>query len=202
VSLILMLALATNVIVNITFPEHTDSFPFIGVAVWVAILVSVGMRRPDWEVLPRALRSSIFLLSLVLMASMMPVERLPHPSWQTTLSLGFLSSVFDNIPLTALALKQDEYDWGPLAYAVGFGGSMIWFGLSAGVAISSIFPEARSVGAWIKGGWFVAVSYVTGFIVMLMLTGWHPEPKRHQRHGSPGRGIEQMETKVGAADTF
>jgi hypothetical protein len=113
VGLILMLALATNVIVNITFPEHTDSFPFIGVAVWVAILVSVGMRRPDWEVLPRALRSSIFLLSLVLMASMMPVERLPHPSWQTTLSLGFLSSVFDNIPLTALALKQDEYDWGP-----------------------------------------------------------------------------------------
>jgi hypothetical protein len=25
--------------------------------------------------------------------------------------------VFDNIPLTALALKQDGYDWGFLAYA-------------------------------------------------------------------------------------
>ena len=48
---------------------------------------------------------------------------------------GFLSSVFDNIPLTALALKQGGYDWGFLAYAVGFGGSMIWFGSSAGVAI-------------------------------------------------------------------
>src|SRR5437763_4155599 len=32
-----------------------------------------------------------------------------------------LSSVFDNIPLTALALEQGHYDWGALAYAVGFG---------------------------------------------------------------------------------
>jgi Na+/H+ antiporter NhaD/arsenite permease-like protein len=183
VGLILILALATNVAVNTKFPEHTDSFPFIGVAVWVAILTSAGMRRPDWEMLPRALRSSIFLLSLVLMASMMPVERLPHASPRTTLGLGFLSAVFDNIPLTALALKQGGYDWGLLAYAIGFGGSMIWFGSSAGVAISSIFPEVRSVVAWIKGGWFVAVAYVTGFSVMLMVIGWHPEPLRRPRHG-------------------
>jgi Na+/H+ antiporter NhaD/arsenite permease-like protein len=189
VGLILMLALATNVIVNTKFPEHSDSFPFIGVAVWVAILLSAGMRRPDWEVLPQGLRSSIFLLSLVLAASMMPVEHLPHASARTTLGLGFLSSVFNNIPLTALALRQDGYDWGPLAYAVGFGGSMIWFGSSAGVAISSIFPEARSVGAWIKGGWFVAVAYVAGFSVMLMVIGWHPEPKRRPRHGPPGGGV-------------
>jgi hypothetical protein len=195
VGLILMLALATNVIVNTKFPEHSDSFPFIGVAVWIAILVSAGMRRPDWEVLPRALRSSIFLLSLVLIASMMPVERLPHASIRTTFGLGFLSAVFDNIPLTALALKQDGYDWGPLAYAVGFGGSMIWFGSSAGVAICSIFPEARSVVAWIKGGWFVIVAYVTGFSVMLMVLGWHPEPKRRPSHGPSGGGIEQVDIK-------
>ena len=31
----------------------------------------------------------------------------------------------------ALALKQGGYDWGVLAYAVGFGGSMIWFGSSS-----------------------------------------------------------------------
>jgi hypothetical protein len=41
---------------------------------------------------------------------------------------------FDNIPLTKLALVQGGYDWGGLAYTVGFGGSMIWFGSSAGVA--------------------------------------------------------------------
>ena len=61
---------------------------------------------------------------------MMPVEKLPAASWQTAFGLGFVSAVFDNIPLTALALKQGGYDWGFLAYAVGFGGSMIWFGSS------------------------------------------------------------------------
>src|SRR5438552_9937297 len=109
VGLILILALVTNVTVNTKFPEHTDRFPFIGVAVWVAILISVGIRRPDWEVLPRALRSSIFLLSLVLIASMMPVERLPPASSHTALGLGFLSAVFDNISLTARVLKQVGY---------------------------------------------------------------------------------------------
>jgi len=43
--------------------------------------------------------------------------------------------VFDNIPLTRLALEQGGYDWAALAYAVGFGGSMLWFGSSAGVAV-------------------------------------------------------------------
>ena len=202
VGLILTLALATNVVVNVKFRQHAEQFPFIGVAVWVAILLSISLRRPDWEVLPSALRSSIFLLSLVLIASMMPVERLPLASWHTALGLGFLSAVFDNIPLTALALKQGGYDWGGLAYAVGFGGSMIWFGSSAGVAISSIFPEARSVVAWIRGGWFVVAAYVLGFMVMLMLLGWHPQPELRPKHRPPGGGIEQVHIKLDATGAF
>jgi len=110
----------------------------------------------------------------------MPVEALPTPSWQTALGIGFVSAVFDNIPLTALALHQGGYDWGFLAYAVGFGGSMIWFGSSAGVALSSMFPQARSVGAWLKGGWHVAVGYVIGFACLLLVLGWHPDPP-HKR---------------------
>ena len=85
-----------------------------------------------------------------------------------------MSAVFDNIPLTALALKQGGYDWGFLAYAVGFGGSMIWFGSSAGVALASQFPEARSVAQWLRHGWHVAVAYVLGFFVLLMVLGFHP----------------------------
>jgi len=61
-----------------------------------------------------------------------------------------------------------------LAYTVGFGGSMIWFGSSAGVAITNMFPEARSVGAWLRSGWHVAVAYVIGFAVLLAVAGWHP----------------------------
>jgi Na+/H+ antiporter NhaD/arsenite permease-like protein len=191
VGMVLALALATNLVVNLKFPREADHFPFIGLAVWLAILLSWRWRRPDWEALPGAFKASIFLLSLVLIASMMPVQELPLPSWRTAFVLGFASAVFDNIPLTALTLKQDGYDWGPLAYAVGFGGSMMWFGSSAGVAVSGIFPEAKSVVAWVKGGWFVAVAYVIGFAVMLALIGWHPEPKKRPHQATAVAGTEQ-----------
>jgi Na+/H+ antiporter NhaD/arsenite permease-like protein len=175
VGLILVLAVATNVIVNMTLPGVAPRFPFIGAAVWAAILLSSALRRPDWEALPEAFKGSLFLLSLVLCASMMPVEKLPVASWQSALSLGFLSAVFDNIPLTALALKQGGYDWGFLAYAVGFGGSMMWFGSSAGVAITNMFPEGRSVGQWLRHGWWIVLAYVVGFFVMLAVWSWHPD---------------------------
>jgi Na+/H+ antiporter NhaD/arsenite permease-like protein len=179
VAFILVLALATNLIVNMKFRAMADHFPFIGVAVWVALLLSLIVRRADWELLPENMKGSIFLLALVLCASMMPVEKLPPASWQTAFGLGFLSAVFDNIPLTALALKQGGYDWGFLAYAVGFGGSMIWFGSSSGVALSNMYPEAKSVGKWVRHGWYIPIAYVAGFFVMLVFWQWHPD-KPHQ----------------------
>jgi len=174
VAFILIAAVVVNVVVNTRFNAVSDLFPFLGAAVWVAILLSTGLRPPDWSLLPGAFKGSVFLLSLVLCASMMPVEHLPAASWPSALGLGFLSAVFDNIPLTALAIKQGGYDWGFLAYAVGFGGSMIWFGSSAGVALSNMYPDARSVGQWLRHGWHVALAYVAGFAVMLSLIGFHP----------------------------
>jgi Na+/H+ antiporter NhaD/arsenite permease-like protein len=173
---ILITAIVTNVTMNVKFPEISDHFPFIGASVVIALLLTVPLRRPDWEVLPESLKGSIFLLSLVLSATMMPVEKLPAASWHTAMGLGFVSAVFDNIPLTALALKQGGYDWGYLAYAVGFGGSMIWFGSSAGVALSNMFPESRSVGRWLYHGWHVSLAYVLGFFTLLIVMGWHPNP--------------------------
>ncbi len=175
---ILVAAILANVIANLKFPAALDAFPVIGAAVWVAILVSAPLRQPDWKLLPEAFKGSVFLLALVTCASMMPVEKLPPASWQSAFSLGFISAVFDNIPLTALALKQGGYDWGMLAYCVGYGGSMIWFGSSAGVALSNMYPEAKSVGRWLFHGWHVAVAYVIGFAVMMALVGWHPTDKR------------------------
>jgi Na+/H+ antiporter NhaD/arsenite permease-like protein len=177
VAIILLCAIAANVFFNINYPAVLGSVPVIGLAVWVAIIVTAPWRRPTWGLLPEALKGSIFLLALVMCAAMMPVQHLPPASWQSALGLGFVSAVFDNIPLTALALRQGGYDWGFLAYAVGFGGSMIWFGSSAGVALSNMYPEARSVGAWLKGGWHVAVAYVIGFFVLLFALGWHPDGK-------------------------
>ncbi len=176
VAAILVFAMVTNIVVNRGFSAIADQFPFIGVAVWAAILVTIPVRRHDWEVLGESLKGTIFLLSLVTCASMMPVEKLPAASWQTAFGLGFVSAVFDNIPLTALAIRQDGYDWGFLAYGVGFGGSMIWFGSSAGVALSNMYPEAKSVVQWLRHGWHVAVAYVVSFLCMVAFLGWHPEP--------------------------
>lgn len=177
VGFILVAAIITNVTVNIKFNSIADSFPFLGVAVWAALLLAVPVRKPEWSLLPDAVKGSVFLLALVTCASMMPVEKLPPASWMSTLALGFISAVFDNIPLTALALKQGGYDWGFLAYAVGFGGSMMWFGSSAGVAVSNLFPEAKSVGQWLRHGWMIPVGYVVGFFVLLAVLGWHPHDK-------------------------
>jgi hypothetical protein len=163
VASILALTITANVLLD---------FPAAGV--WAAILLWAPFLRTDWTAVSQSLAGSFFLVALVASASMMPVDQLPPASWVTSLGLGFVSSVFDNIPLTKLALDQGGYDWGILAYAVGFGGSMIWFGSSAGVALANIFPRVKSVGAWVVEGWHIPLAYVVGFMVLLALAGWEP----------------------------
>ncbi len=163
VFLILVGAIVTN---------YTIDFPAVGV--WGAIILGALFTSTPWEEVKNAFGGTIFLTALVTTASLMPVEDLPLASWQTALSLGFVSAVFDNIPLTKLCLEQGGYDWGMLAYAVGFGGSMIWFGSSAGVAITGKFPEAKSVVNYVKNGWHVTVAYVLGFFALYLTLGWNP----------------------------
>jgi len=178
VAIMLGAVMSANILANTRFAGAADRFPVLATALWAAILVCTPWRKPDWSVLPGAARGALFLLSLVLMASMMPVQTMPQPSWMSVLGLGFVSAVFDNIPLTALAIRQDGYDWGMLAYAVGFGGSMVWFGSSAGVALTGQFEHARSVGPWLRHGWHVLLAYLAGFGVMLLVHGWHPSMLR------------------------
>lgn len=182
VLLILVGAIVTNLWIGL---------PAAGV--WGAILLGTIVRRPDWKVLPPAAVGACFLLSLVLSASMMPVESLPAASPWSALGLGVVSAFFDNIPLTALAIKQGGYDWGFLAFCVGYGGSMLWFGSSAGVAISGLFPEAKSAKNWLVNGWHVAVGYFLGFFAMLGIIGWHGHapnaPGAGNDHGA-AHGVE------------
>jgi Na+/H+ antiporter NhaD/arsenite permease-like protein len=172
VAFILAAAVTTNVVANGL--GVGNSFPWLGAAVVAAILVTGPIAAPDWSLIPHAAKGALFLVLLVAAASLMPVASLPSPSWQSVAGLGFLSSVFDNIPLTMLALAQGGYDWGLLAYAVGFGGSMLWFGSSAGVAVSNLYPEARSIVRWVKEGWLIPVAFVVGFAVQMLVFGWRP----------------------------
>jgi Na+/H+ antiporter NhaD/arsenite permease-like protein len=176
VVLILVCAILTN---------YFFDFPAAGV--WIAIMIGATFRKTPWYEMGHAWKGTIFLMSLVTIASLMPVEELPPASWQSAFALGFVSAVFDNIPLTKLCLDQGGYDWGVLAYAVGFGGSMIWFGSSAGVALSNMYGETRNTLNYFKKGWHVTVAYIFGFFVMFGIHGWQPHPQH--------KGEEPTETK-------
>ncbi len=147
-------------------------FPAAGV--WAAILLGGVLRPIPWRDALHALRGAVFLSALVLGASLLRLDGLPPASWTTALIMGFVSAVFDNIPLMALAIFQGGYDWGLLAFAVAYGGSIVWFGSSAGVAISNDFPEVRDTVKWLREGWPIVIAYLLGFFAILALTGWHP----------------------------
>jgi Na+/H+ antiporter NhaD/arsenite permease-like protein len=170
----LVAMLAANVVVNTWAGGRRESLPVLAIALWAVLLAGAPVRAPAWRALGGTLRNSVFLLALVLSASLMPVAALPTPTWRTTLGLGFVSALFDNIPLVKLALAQGGYDWALLAYAVGLGGSMLWFGSSAGVAIAGVFPEARSVARWTRAAWHVPVGFLVGFFTLYALHGWTP----------------------------
>ncbi len=163
-----VLILAGAIISNILY-----DMPALGV--WIGIVLGMFLRPVPWREVPGALKGTIFLLCLVMCASMMPVEELPNASWVTAFALGFLSAVFDNIPLTKLCLDQGHYDWGMLAYAVGFGGSMVWFGSSAGVAITNKFPEGRECFSVDEGkvGMLLWLMFI-GFFALYLIMGWEP----------------------------
>ena len=167
----LIAVVLTNVIASAHLGPRAEGFPFMATALWLVLGAGTLLRAPNWRLVTGAFKGGLFLLALVLAASLMPVDALPTPNAATTLGMGFVSSVFDNIPLTKLALDQGGYDWGLLAYSVGFGGSLIWFGSSAGVAVAGIFPEAKSVLGWLRAGWHLPVAFVFGFVVQYLLAG-------------------------------
>lgn len=192
---IVALILAGAIISNIVY-----DMPALGV--WIAIIIGAFIRKAPWREVPASLKGTIFLLCLVTCASLMPVEELPNASWVTAFSLGFLSSVFDNIPLTKLCLEQGHYDWGMLAYCVGFGGSMIWFGSSAGVAITNKFPEGRNVLLWVKNGWHIIVAYIIGFFALFLTLGWEPaDNKEHKIINCPVPGCPMANIPVAKVQT-
>ncbi len=88
VAAILVTAITANVTANLKFPAVLDDLPVLGIAVWIVILVTAPLRRPDWEIMPETFKGTIFLLALVTNASFMPVEQLPLASWQTALGSG------------------------------------------------------------------------------------------------------------------
>lgn len=151
--------------------------PSLGV--WAVIIIAfVWNLLPENGVLRHEVKGAaigaIFLLSLVMTASMVPIESLPVQGPVTLLGFSVVSGVFDNIPLTKLMINQNHYDWGFVAFGIGAFGSWSPFGSSAGVAVTTEFPEAADFWPWVKGaGWHILLGCFAGFFTMWAVLGWH-----------------------------
>ncbi len=174
-----LLGIPGLVLGNILFDE-----PGFGLWAGLALGCLLGRVPFRWlEIVPNstAMKATYFLVGLVAAASLIPTEAFRPlladlSTTQVSYSLGVLSAFFDNIPLTKLGINLGGFDWGELAYAVGFGGSSLWFGSSAGVALGSKFPELYDTKKWLKGPfWIVQGIYALGFAAYVGFWGYiHP----------------------------
>lgn len=146
-----------------------------GFGAWAGFIVGVllGRNKLMWKVLVGALPNTIFLVGLVATAEMLPLEEAkPYLNVMSrdvvAVLMGHLSAWFDNIPLTAVCLSLKEFDWGLLAYCVGYGGSAMWFGSSAGVALGLLFKEVYETKRWGKPFLMITLSYWVGCATYLL----------------------------------
>lgn len=81
--------------------------------------------------------------------------------------VGILSSVVDNVPLTAALLKAEPVmaasDWLPLTYAVGVGGSLLVIGSASGIVCMSKIPglTVLTYGKYLP---FLFLAYSVGYL--------------------------------------
>ncbi len=166
------LGLVLLILAGAIFFNYFFEFPALGI--WIAILIGALFVKINFREGLNAIESTVFLVCLVFCAELVPIDSVPDASILSTLAIGFVSAVFNNIPLTQLCLIKGGYDWALISYAVGFGGSMIWFGSSAGVAVCNVFTKARSFMNWLRYGWHIPFGFVIGFGVYLLVIGWDP----------------------------
>ncbi|MBN2407648.1 MAG: sodium:proton antiporter NhaD [Elusimicrobia bacterium] len=90
--------------------------------------------------------------------------------------LGIISSIVDNVPLTAAAMgmydihiyPRDSHIWELIAYSVGTGGSLLIIGSAAGVVIMGM--EKMDFGWYLKKISLIAfIGYLAGISALLLL---------------------------------
>ncbi len=167
------LGLVALILAGAIFFNYFFEFPALGI--WLAILVGAFFVKVNFREGLHAIESTVFLVCLVFCAELVPIDSVPDASILSTMAIGFVSAVFNNIPLTQLCLIKGGYDWPLISYAVGFGGSMVWFGSSAGVAVCNVFTKARSFMNWLRYGWHIPFAFVVGFAAYLLVFGWSPQ---------------------------
>ena len=178
VAFILAAAIVANVVCNLYFKEVLDQFPVIGVAVWAAILLTAPVRRPEWSLHALHAQGHHF-------PAVAGHHRLHDAGRKTARRLVAFR------PRTGLRLggvRQYSADRaGAQAGRLRLGLPRLRRRLRRVDDLvrlkrrcrdrPTMFPQARSVGLWLRHGWHVALAYVVGFFVLLAVLGWHPNER-------------------------
>ena len=97
------------------------------------------------------------------------------PAWAANYSMGLLSALIDNVPLTAALLKADVpmemQDWLALTYAVGVGGSLLIIGSAAGIVAMTKINEL-TFGSYLRFIVALLIAYTVGYAATLALGTW------------------------------
>ena len=97
------------------------------------------------------------------------------PAMQVNYIVGFMSSVIDNVPLTAALLKADVEmkvtEWLMLTYATGVGGSILVIGSAAGIIAMSKIKELSFI-SYLRNIGYLTIAYTVGYIGVYFAANW------------------------------
>ena len=91
------------------------------------------------------------------------------------IGIGFLSAIFDNVPLVAVlqgmysleTYPTDHYFWELLAYCAGTGGSCLIIGSAAGVAVMGM--EKIDFIWYLKNiSWIAVIGFLSGALFFIL----------------------------------
>ncbi|ALO36619.1 sodium:proton antiporter [Colwellia sp. MT41] len=89
--------------------------------------------------------------------------------------VGFMSSVIDNVPLTAALLKSGVdmkvTEWLMLTYATGVGGSILVIGSAAGIIAMSKINELNFI-SYLQNIFALIIAYTVGYIGVYFAANW------------------------------
>jgi Na+/H+ antiporter NhaD/arsenite permease-like protein len=89
--------------------------------------------------------------------------------------VGFMSSVIDNVPLTAALLKSGVdmkiTEWLMLTYATGVGGSILVIGSAAGIIAMSKVKGLTFI-SYLRNAIYLIIAYTVGYIGVYFAANW------------------------------
>ncbi|WP_092401227.1 MULTISPECIES: hypothetical protein [Candidatus Ichthyocystis] len=165
VAFLLLMLIVTNSIKNrYTDTQLIKDYPITGIfMLFMCFLTAITRNIPRKNIIGN-MSGHIILLGLIVNAHLINISSLPTPSALSTLIIGIVSACIDNIPLTAMAIEQKGYNWPLLAFSVGFGGSLLWFGSSAGIILTHHLKKGRTIREWLSLP--LILSFVVGFYLI------------------------------------